>query len=73
MVGVTLIELSVASLTPSVVVPLSALREAVMVTVPLATALAMPTEPAALEMVARLTFEEAQVTWAEISAVVLSE
>ena len=60
--GVTAIDTSVAAVTVSVVLPLTAPIVAEMTVVPAATPVARPTDPAALEIVAVAVVADAQVT-----------
>ena len=71
--GFTAIELRVALLTVRVVTPATVPSTAVMVTVPGATPRASPRVPAPLEIVAKVTFEEVQLTRLVMSWVLLSE
>src|SRR5438128_2172096 len=71
--GVTWIELSVAAVTVSVAVPLTAPCVAVMVLEPAAVPVARPCEPAAFEMLATAPFDEPQVTLAVRFCVLVSE
>lgn len=73
LVGVTLIETTVAAETVSKVLPVFPPKAAKMVVEPSATLEAIPLLPAALLIVALLTSEEAQVACMVRSAVVLSE
>jgi hypothetical protein len=70
--GVTAIDTSVALVTLRVVLPLMVPRVAEMTVVPAATALARPSDPVALEMVAVAGVADAQVTAAVRSCVVAS-
>jgi hypothetical protein len=64
--GVTAIETSVAGVTVNVVEPLMLPNVAVIVVVPVATGVAMPTLPTALLIVATVGVEELQVTAVEM-------
>src|SRR5437667_12707679 len=71
-VGVTAIEVRVAAVTVSVVLPETPPKVAVIVVVPAATDVARPCDPPALLIVATAVLDELQVTWVVRSCVVLS-
>ena len=73
MAGVTTIEVNEAAETSMLVCPSNPLKEAVIVVVPAASALANPFEPPALLMVATLVTEELQTTLEVMSLVEPSE
>ena len=71
--GVTVIELRVAAVTVSAVEPEVVPSVALMVVDPAATVVALPCEPATLEMVATVVADEDHVTWVVTSCTVPSE
>ena len=71
--GVTAIDWRAAALTVRTVEPLMPPSVALIVEVPVATAVARPCEPAVLEIVATEVVADAQVTWLVRSCVELSE
>src|SRR6266700_3997680 len=71
-VGVTAIEVRVAAVTVSVVLPETPPKVAVIVVIPAATDVAKPCEPPALLIVAIVLLDELQATWVVRSCVVKS-